>query len=62
MEVPLFDDHARGPAARRLREAIDAVLERGQFILGPEVAAFERELAAYSAPGTRSASRTAPTR
>jgi dTDP-4-amino-4,6-dideoxygalactose transaminase len=30
-----------------LREAIDAVLRHGQFILGPEVKAFEDECAAY---------------
>jgi len=46
--VPLFD-----PATpltglrRRLGEAIDDVLDRGQFILGSEVGAFEEELAAY---------------
>jgi dTDP-4-amino-4,6-dideoxygalactose transaminase len=46
--VPLFDPAT--PLAglrRRLGEAIDEVLDRGQFILGPEVAAFEEELAAY---------------
>jgi dTDP-3-amino-3,4,6-trideoxy-alpha-D-glucose transaminase len=48
MPVPLFD-----PATplqglrRRLGEAIDDVLDRGQFILGPEVSAFEDEFAAY---------------
>ena len=48
MGVPLFDPAT--PLAglrRRLGEAIDEVLDRGQFILGPEVAAFEHELAAY---------------
>ena len=47
MGVPLFDPAT--PLAglrRRLGEAIDEVLDRGQFILGPEVAAFEHELAA----------------
>jgi dTDP-3-amino-3,4,6-trideoxy-alpha-D-glucose transaminase len=48
MPVPLFD--TRTPLAP-LRAEIDAtiaeVLDRGTFILGPEVAAFERELAAY---------------
>jgi len=46
--VPLFDPAT--PLAglrRRLGEAIDEVLDRGQFILGPEVGAFEDELAAY---------------
>ena len=48
MGVPLFDPAT--PLAglrRRLGEAIDEVLDRGQFILGPEVGAFEHELAAY---------------
>jgi len=48
MPVPLFDTST--PLAP-LREEIDAriaaVIDRGVFILGPEVAAFERELAAY---------------
>jgi dTDP-4-amino-4,6-dideoxygalactose transaminase len=48
MTVPLFD--TRTPL-RPLRSAIDArlreVVERGVFILGPEVTAFEREFAAY---------------
>jgi dTDP-3-amino-3,4,6-trideoxy-alpha-D-glucose transaminase len=46
--VPLFDPVT--PLAglrRRLGEAIDDVLDRGQFILGPEVRAFEEELATY---------------
>src|SRR5215831_14264289 len=48
MPVPLFD--TKTPLAP-LREQIDArvrdVLDRGAFILGPEVAAFEREFADY---------------
>lgn len=48
MAVPLFDT---GTPMRALRPAIDArlaeVLERGVFILGPEVTAFEREFASY---------------
>src|SRR5688500_4026188 len=48
MPVPLFD--TKTPLAP-LREEIDAkiaeVIDRGAFILGPEVAAFEREFAAY---------------
>jgi dTDP-4-amino-4,6-dideoxygalactose transaminase len=48
MAVPLFD--TKTPLAP-LRAEIDAkiaeVVDRGAFILGPEVAAFERELAAY---------------
>jgi dTDP-3-amino-3,4,6-trideoxy-alpha-D-glucose transaminase len=50
--VPLFDPAT--PLAglrRRLGEAIDEVLDRGQFILGPEVGAFEDELAAYLGSG-----------
>ena len=47
MGVPLFDpDTPRAVLARRLRAAVDDVLAGGRFILGPEVAAFERELAA----------------
>ncbi|HST41653.1 MAG TPA: DegT/DnrJ/EryC1/StrS family aminotransferase [Conexibacter sp.] len=48
MAIPLFD--TKTPVAP-LRAAIDAriaeVLDGGAFILGPEVAAFEAELAAY---------------
>jgi dTDP-3-amino-3,4,6-trideoxy-alpha-D-glucose transaminase len=52
MGVPLFDPAT--PLAglrRRLSEAIDEVLDRGQYILGPEVGAFEDELAAYLGSG-----------
>ena len=48
IEVPLCDIQA---SYRELRESIDAALSRvltsGQVILGPEVAALEREVAAY---------------
>ncbi len=48
MAVPLFDTKT---PLNRLRPAIAArlaeVIERGVFILGPEVTAFEREFAAY---------------
>src|SRR5918993_1171824 len=48
MAVPLFD--TKTPLAP-LRAEIDAkiaeVVDRGTFILGPEVAAFEAEFAAY---------------
>jgi dTDP-3-amino-3,4,6-trideoxy-alpha-D-glucose transaminase len=45
--VPLFDPATPlVPLRRRLREAFEDVLDRGQFILGPEVAAFEDEFAA----------------
>jgi dTDP-3-amino-3,4,6-trideoxy-alpha-D-glucose transaminase len=44
--VPLFDPATPlVPLRRRLREAVDDVLDRGHFILGPEVAAFEEEFA-----------------
>lgn len=47
MAVPLFDTSTPlAPLRRRIREAIDDVLEGGRFILGPEVAAFEQEFAA----------------
>jgi dTDP-3-amino-3,4,6-trideoxy-alpha-D-glucose transaminase len=46
--IPLVDVKAQyEPLLPRIREAIDGVLESGEFILGPNVAAFEREAAAY---------------
>ncbi|HYY04014.1 MAG TPA: DegT/DnrJ/EryC1/StrS family aminotransferase [Gaiellaceae bacterium] len=46
--IPLVDVRAQyAPLLPRLREAIDAVLASGEFILGPNVVAFEREAAAY---------------
>jgi dTDP-4-amino-4,6-dideoxygalactose transaminase len=46
--IPLVDVKAQyEPLLPRIREAIDAVLARGTFILGPDVAAFEREAADY---------------
>ena len=46
--IPLVDVKAQYvPFLPRLREAIDGVLESGEFILGPNVAAFEREAADY---------------
>jgi dTDP-3-amino-3,4,6-trideoxy-alpha-D-glucose transaminase len=48
MPVPLFDSSTPLQGLRRrLGEAIDDVLDRGQFILGPEVSAFEEEFAKY---------------
>ena len=48
MSVPLIDVKAQyAPLLPRVREAIDAVLESGTFILGPNVAAFEEEAADY---------------
>ena len=52
MGVPLFDTSTPlAPLRERLREAIDGVLETKQFILGPQVSAFEREFAAYCGAG-----------
>jgi dTDP-4-amino-4,6-dideoxygalactose transaminase len=46
--IPLVDVKAQyEPLLPRLREAIEGVLAGGEFILGPNVAAFEREAAAY---------------
>jgi dTDP-3-amino-3,4,6-trideoxy-alpha-D-glucose transaminase len=46
--IPLVDVRAQyEPLLPRIREAIDGVLENGEFILGPNVAAFEREAADY---------------
>jgi dTDP-4-amino-4,6-dideoxygalactose transaminase len=48
VSIPLTDIKAQYQALRdEVRKAVDAVLERGQFILGPEVRAFEEETAAY---------------
>jgi dTDP-4-amino-4,6-dideoxygalactose transaminase len=46
--VPLFDTRTPlEPLLGRLRERAAAVLDGGRYILGPEVAAFEAELARY---------------
>ena len=46
--IPLVDVKAQyEPLLPRIREAIDGVLASAEFILGPNVAAFEREAAAY---------------
>ena len=46
--VALFDtDSSLRPLQERIVERITAVVERGVYILGPEVEAFERELADY---------------
>jgi dTDP-4-amino-4,6-dideoxygalactose transaminase len=48
MPVPLFDTQTPlQPLRKRLQERLLAVADSGRFILGPEVAAFEREFAAY---------------
>jgi dTDP-3-amino-3,4,6-trideoxy-alpha-D-glucose transaminase len=46
--IPLVDVKAQyEPLLPRIREAIEDVLTSGEFILGPNVAAFEREAADY---------------
>ena len=46
--IPLVDVKAQyEPLLPRIREAIDGVLADAEFILGPNVAEFEREAAAY---------------
>ena len=46
--IPLADTKAQyEPLLPELRQAIDAVLESSRFVLGPNVAAFEEEAAAY---------------
>jgi dTDP-4-amino-4,6-dideoxygalactose transaminase len=48
MRVPLLDLQVQYASIRdEIRSALDRVLETQQFILGPEVEAFEREVAAY---------------
>src|ERR1700716_2617211 len=48
MGVPLFDTStALEPLREELRETVARVLDSGRYILGPEVEAFEREMAAY---------------
>ncbi|HMJ33084.1 MAG TPA: DegT/DnrJ/EryC1/StrS family aminotransferase [Baekduia sp.] len=52
MPVPLFDPTSPlGPLRAEIRTAVHRVLDAGQFILGPEVEAFEREWAAYLGAG-----------
>jgi dTDP-4-amino-4,6-dideoxygalactose transaminase len=48
MRVALFDTETPlAPLRAQITQRVAAVIERGQFILGPEVAAFESEFAAY---------------
>ena len=50
--IPLFDlQRQRVRLERDIRKRMDAVFAHGQFILGPEVDQFERELAAFSGVG-----------
>jgi dTDP-3-amino-3,4,6-trideoxy-alpha-D-glucose transaminase len=52
VSVPLFDTSgALEPLRGELRAAVERVLDSGHYILGPEVAAFEREFAAYCGAG-----------
>jgi dTDP-4-amino-4,6-dideoxygalactose transaminase len=47
--IPFVDLQGQYRAIRdEIRSAVDRVLDGGQFVLGPEVAAFEREFAAYT--------------
>ena len=61
VRVP-FMSLAPGDDAADVRAAIDRVIARGWFVLGPEVEAFEQEFAAASGARTPSASAPAPTR
>ena len=48
MTVPLFDtDTPLAPLKPAIRAKLAEVIDQGRFILGPEVGAFEAELAAY---------------
>jgi dTDP-4-amino-4,6-dideoxygalactose transaminase len=48
VEIPLFDQVTPiAPLRSRLDQATARVFERGVYVLGPELAAFEREFAAY---------------
>ena len=50
--IPLIDLQAqRRRIEAELRAAVDRVMAHGRFILGPEVAAFETELAAFAGAG-----------
>lgn len=52
MPVPLFDTATPlAPLLPEVRRRIGEVVDRGVFILGPEVQAFEQELAAYLGVG-----------
>lgn len=48
MKVPLIDLQAQYASVREtVRHAVDRVFESQQFVMGPEVAALEKEVAAY---------------
>ena len=47
--IPLLDLTAQTSSLRdEIHQAIDGVIDSGQFILGPEVEALESEIAEYS--------------
>jgi dTDP-4-amino-4,6-dideoxygalactose transaminase len=47
-QIPLIDVKAQyAPLLPQIRQAIDEVLESGQFVFGPNVSAFEEEAARY---------------
>ena len=46
--IPFLSLVPEGEAAREVREAVERVISRGWFVLGPEVEAFEAEFAAAS--------------
>ena len=46
--IPLIDVKAQyAPLIPKIKAVVDEVLEGGQFVFGPNVAAFEEEAAAY---------------
>jgi dTDP-4-amino-4,6-dideoxygalactose transaminase len=48
LRIPLVDVKAQyAPLIPQIKEAIDGILESGQFVLGPNVSAFEEEAARY---------------
>jgi len=52
MSVPLFDTETPlAPLRATILERVAAVIDQGRFILGPEVKAFEQELAGYVGAG-----------
>jgi len=49
MPVPLLDVNAQNlPLEREFKETFDRILKSGQFIMGPDIAAFESEIAAIT--------------
>src|SRR5436309_4793601 len=48
MTIPLFDTATSiAPLREQIRNRVSDVIDGGRYILGPEVEAFERELAEY---------------